>query len=79
MRGKNFRNLINVYDFTRDENSNYLIIMEYCTESLFDRLNKSKIKPDEIRFIMKEIANGIKELHDLKLAHRDIKPENILI
>lgn len=38
MKGKNFRNLINVYDFTRDEKNNYLIIMEYCTESLFDRI-----------------------------------------
>ena len=28
---------------------------------------------------MKEVANGIKELHDLGFAHRDIKPENILI
>lgn len=28
---------------------------------------------------MKEIANGIKELHDNDLTHRDIKPENILI
>lgn len=28
---------------------------------------------------MKEIANGIKELHSLGYAHRDIKPENILI
>ena len=28
---------------------------------------------------MKEIANGIKELHSIGLTHRDIKPENILI
>jgi serine/threonine protein kinase len=28
---------------------------------------------------MKEIANGIRELHDIELTHRDIKPENILI
>jgi protein kinase len=28
---------------------------------------------------MKEVSNGIKELHDLGFAHRDIKPENILI
>jgi serine/threonine protein kinase len=32
-----------------------------------------------MRFVMKEIANGIKELHDMGLAHRDLKPENILI
>lgn len=28
---------------------------------------------------MKEIGNGIKEIHDLGYAHRDLKPENVLV
>lgn len=32
-----------------------------------------------MRFVIKEIANGIKELHDMGQAHRDLTPENILI
>ena len=36
IKGKKIRNLINVYDFTRDYKNNYLIVMEYCVESLFD-------------------------------------------
>lgn len=53
--------------------------MEYCQQSLYDKLKKGNIPKDEIRFIMKEIGNGILELHDLGRAHRDLKPENILI
>ena len=29
--------------------------------------------------IFKEIASGIKAIHEKKLVHRDLKPENILI
>lgn len=58
----------------------YYVVMEYCKESLYNRIqSKGTIKPDDIRFIMKEIGNGLKEIHDLGFAHRDIKPENILI
>jgi serine/threonine protein kinase len=32
-----------------------------------------------MRFVIKEIANGIKEIHDMGLANRDLTPENILI
>ena len=54
--------------------------MEYCSDTVFDHIVKNgNINPNKVRFMMKEIGNGIKEVHDLKYAHRDIKPENILI
>ncbi|CAD8061266.1 unnamed protein product [Paramecium sonneborni] len=53
--------------------------MEYCRVSLYDYILKNPLKPKDARYVMKEIINGIEELHKLGLAHRDIKPENILI
>lgn len=79
MKGKKFKNLINILNLEQIGRK-YYIVMEYCKESLFERLQrKGTIKAEDIRFIMKEIGNGIKEIHDLGYAHRDIKPENILI
>ncbi|CAK93172.1 unnamed protein product (macronuclear) [Paramecium tetraurelia] len=79
MKGKEFRNLIKIFEIEQIDNY-YYIVMEYCTESLYDRIkSKGTINPDQIRFIMKEIGNGLKEIHDLGYAHRDMKPENVLI
>ncbi|CAK73751.1 unnamed protein product (macronuclear) [Paramecium tetraurelia] len=79
MRRKKHKNLINILNFERIDRK-YYIVMEYCKESLYDRIiYRGTIQPDEVRFIMKEIGNGIKEIHDLGYAHRDLKPENILI
>ncbi|CAD8154882.1 unnamed protein product [Paramecium pentaurelia] len=79
MQGRNFKNLIKTYELYQKDDM-YYIVMEYCKESLYDRiLSQGKVKPDDVRFIMKAIGNGIKEIHDLGYAHRDIKPENILI
>ncbi|CAD8058998.1 unnamed protein product [Paramecium primaurelia] len=79
MKGQTFKNLIKTYELYQEYDM-YYIVMEYCKESLYDRIcQKGKVKPDDVRFIMKAIGNGIKEIHDLGYAHRDIKPENILI
>lgn len=53
--------------------------MELGDYNLLEALNDNKIDKDNIRFIIKQIATGIKELHDMGMAHRDIKPENILV
>jgi len=34
---------------------------------------------EQVAFFLKQVANGIKWMHDLNLCHGDIKPENIVI
>lgn len=60
----------------------YYIIMEYIAFGDLATLiseNYQKINENFIRHIIREIANGLKEMHSKGFVHRDIKPENILI
>ncbi|CAD8139721.1 unnamed protein product [Paramecium pentaurelia] len=77
-KGKNFKNLVNIYDYQEQNNLIY-IVMEYCSHSLYDQIQKKTINPKDIRYVLKQIMNGLSELHNEGLAHRDLKPENILI
>lgn len=37
-----------------------------------------KLKHSEIKCVLKQIAEGLKYLHERRILHRDIKPPNIL-
>ncbi len=37
------------------------------------------MEENEVRFFAKQLANGIKYLHDHSIIHRDLKPSNILL
>lgn len=59
-------------------------VMEFCDCSLEDKLryaekNKKPMSMEEIKGYMKQIFNGLKQMHDQGIAHRDLKPENILL
>jgi serine/threonine protein kinase len=40
---------------------------------------KKYLALSEIKRYIKEILNGLKNMHELRIVHRDLKPENILI
>jgi len=58
--------------------TNIHIIMEYNNGvDLFNYL--TKLQPEDILPISKQLALGIQELHNKKIIHNDIKPENIMV
>lgn len=56
------------------------MIMELYENDLFTSFGTIEYFDDSLlRKIIREIASGIKILHDKDIVHRDIKPENIMI
>merc|ERR1719412_2076593 len=59
----------------------YCIIMEFCPFGpLFNLLRDGKaVPPKKLVEWTKQIASGVKYLHDHKIIHRDLKSPNVLI
>eukprot|EP00094_Tigriopus_californicus_P011915 TCALIF_11510-PA protein Name:"Similar to MAP3K12 Mitogen-activated protein kinase kinase kinase 12 (Homo sapiens)" AED:0.14 eAED:0.14 QI:626/0.71/0.75/0.75/0.57/0.62/8/0/752 len=64
------------------QNPCYCIIMEYCPHGpLFNflREEKDRVPPKRLVDWTRQVASGMKYLHDHKIIHRDLKSPNILI
>jgi tetratricopeptide (TPR) repeat protein len=74
----NHKHLVRVLDVVEDEEIGIYYVMEHWGDDL---RNTIKVKPDpKIAIeIIKQVLEGLAELHRHKLSHRDIKPENIFI
>lgn len=76
----NHENIVKLYDCFDDEDHLYLLLEHMSDGTLFDLLKKSKVLTDiQTSCIVKQVAQGVKYLHDHGIAHRDIKPENIVM
>ena len=77
-------NIVKYYDSYLDKDKFY-ILMEYCAgQNLRDFINiniknNELIEENILYNIIKQICEGIKEIHNKNIIHRDIKPENIFM
>lgn len=69
-------NIIKLYDFFSDDNSEYLV-MEYCSNKTLKQ--KGRLNYDQFVYYAKQILDALNYCHSKKLAHRDIKPGNIFL
>ncbi len=84
---KNLKSHPNIIKFHSIETTilNHYIIEEYCNGGNLDQVIKKKINiekktfsEDEAKYIIKNILQGISNLHSQNIIHRDLKTENIL-
>jgi calcium/calmodulin-dependent protein kinase-4 len=55
------------------------MVMKRYFSSLFEIIVSQPITEESLKHVVREIALGLKSIHDAGYVHRDIKPENILV
>ncbi|CAD8078830.1 unnamed protein product [Paramecium sonneborni] len=73
-------NVVKMNKYLESDNNCYLV-MEYCNQGDLEQLLRKKgcIKEEVAIQYMKQILNGMRGLHEMKVIHRDLKLANILI
>ena len=72
--------IVPIYTVGEDNSLVYFVMGYVDGESLGGRLKRRGTLPvEEVRRIMKEVADALSAAHALGVIHRDIKPDNILL
>ena len=75
----NHPNIVDIYDFGRDEAGPFLI-MEYVDGGcLLDRCRAGALPLDEAVHITCQLCSALEMAHEAGIIHRDIKPANVLL
>jgi beta-lactam-binding protein with PASTA domain/tRNA A-37 threonylcarbamoyl transferase component Bud32 len=73
-------NVVNVYDFGREENCYYIVMELVEGETLAEMLRNGKRIPESVAIdYTTQVAAGLAFAHRQDLLHRDVKPANILV
>lgn len=77
MQSLNHTNILRADYFDRWGNIPYLV-MKYCGGGSLSK-KIGKLDDTELMHVVRDMAEGLKYLHQNKIVHQDIKPANILI
>ncbi len=75
------QNLVTIFDIKSDDDGDVWVVMEYVTGQGLDRVLAENfpdgMPPEEARWWLAGLADGVGYLHDRGIVHRDLKPANL--
>jgi serine/threonine-protein kinase len=71
--------LLPIYDYNGTHDPPYIVMRYLEGGTLKDILDQGPLPPDEIIYMMRQIAAALDYAHRKGVIHRDIKPSNVLI
>jgi serine/threonine-protein kinase len=81
LAGLNHPNIVTVHDYGRTADGSFYYAME-----LLDGMDVEKLvvadgpqPPERVIHIVRQVARGLDEAHNVELVHRDIKPANVFV
>jgi serine/threonine-protein kinase len=73
-------NIVPIYTVEERDNLVYFIMAFIAGDNLAKRLqDEGAMDPEEVRRILREVADALAYAHRRNVVHRDIKPDNILL
>jgi len=74
-------NVVQVYDFARDDQGNPYFVMELLPGRSLDSLLKEKgpLPALKVADVLRQAAEGLAAAHAVGIVHRDIKPHNLML
>lgn len=71
--------ILPVYDYGEEDNITYIVMRYIDTGSLAARMKQGPLSYQEIKRLVRQIAEGLSYAHRQGVIHRDLKPDNIFL
>jgi serine/threonine-protein kinase len=71
--------LLPIYDYNGESDPPYIVMRYLESGTLKDVLDRGKLPPDEVIYMLRQIGSALDYAHRQGVIHRDIKPSNIMI
>jgi serine/threonine-protein kinase len=74
-------NIVQVFDFGVDEDSNPYFVMELIDGTPLDQIvrERGRLLPLEVIRLVRQAAEGLATAHRAGIVHRDVKPSNLIV
>jgi Tol biopolymer transport system component len=75
----NHPHICTLHDVGHEDGLHYLVMERIDGESLFDRLSRGPMTPEQVVRTGAQIASALDAAHRLGIVHRDLKPGNVML
>ncbi len=71
--------IVRVFDFERAYGTRFIVMERLEGTLLAELIERTRLRPDAIRRVLRDVCAALHYAHERGLVHRDIKPSNIFV